>query len=108
MDRDDWCEEKDECVEDCDKENGRKEPPKSRLSEEEKKRRTEKAEKEKMRRKIEKAQLARETRCGLNFTGMLHIIKQNQSTVSCMHFSEICSGTGEVLPEHTWSRVCAD
>ncbi len=42
--------------------------------EEKRKRKMEKREKEKMRRSIDQSQLARETRCGLNFTGNLLII----------------------------------
>lgn len=38
------------------------------------KKKREKIEKEKMRRDIEKSQIARETRCGINFTGKEYLI----------------------------------
>ena len=80
--------------------------PKQKLSEEEKRRRKiEKREKEKMRRQVEMSQLARETRCGLKFTGIGPNFQTNYFLHSC---SEICSGTGTILPKYPWCALCTD
>lgn len=55
------------------KKNEENEEGRGKQSQEAEKKKREKREKEKMRRDIEKSQIAKETRCGINFTGKEHL-----------------------------------
>lgn len=67
-------EREDVCDEDCENVQAQKEVTQSEKKGKCDKKKQERKEKEKMRRNIEKLQLAKATRCGLNFTGRLSLL----------------------------------